>query len=129
MGRFDLSIAETAVLLAGEPPYRVEQLWQGMYDHGLDPSEISTLPAPLRARLAAEPALASSLSPLIRSVSDREQTVKWLWKLVDGRQVETVLMHYPDRSTVCVSSQAGCAMACGFCATGQAGFDRGGDRR
>ncbi|HEX7168465.1 MAG TPA: 23S rRNA (adenine(2503)-C(2))-methyltransferase RlmN, partial [Acidimicrobiales bacterium] len=46
------------------------------------------------------------------------------WSLADGRQVETVLMHYPDRSTVCVSSQAGCAMACGFCATGQAGFDR-----
>jgi 23S rRNA (adenine2503-C2)-methyltransferase len=50
--------------------------------------------------------------------------VKWLWTLDDGRQVESVLMHYPGRSTVCVSSQAGCAMACGFCATGQAGFDR-----
>ena len=50
--------------------------------------------------------------------------MKWLWALADGTQVETVLMHYADRSTVCVSSQAGCAMGCGFCATGQAGFDR-----
>jgi 23S rRNA (adenine2503-C2)-methyltransferase len=50
--------------------------------------------------------------------------VKWLWSLVDGTRVETVLMHYAERSTVCVSSQAGCAMGCTFCATGQAGFDR-----
>jgi 23S rRNA (adenine2503-C2)-methyltransferase len=57
-------------------------------------------------------------------VSEGGDTVKWLWSLDDDRQVETVLMHYPDRSTVCVSSQAGCAMGCGFCATGQAGFDR-----
>ncbi|MEZ5177027.1 MAG: hypothetical protein R2746_01755 [Acidimicrobiales bacterium] len=57
-------------------------------------------------------------------MSDDGQTVKWLWRLADGQQVETVLMRYPDRATVCVSSQAGCAMACGFCATGQAGFDR-----
>jgi 23S rRNA (adenine2503-C2)-methyltransferase len=57
-------------------------------------------------------------------VSDAGDTVKWLWSLGDGRQVETVLMLYRDRATVCVSSQAGCAMRCGFCATGQAGFDR-----
>ena len=50
--------------------------------------------------------------------------MKWLWTLGDGTQVETVVMAYRDRVTVCVSSQAGCAMACGFCATGQAGFDR-----
>jgi 23S rRNA (adenine2503-C2)-methyltransferase len=58
------------------------------------------------------------------SVSDGGDTVKWLWRLADGAHVETVLMHYADRSTVCVSTQAGCAMACGFCATGQAGFVR-----
>ena len=50
--------------------------------------------------------------------------MKWLWGLDGGARVETVLMLYPDRATVCVSSQAGCAMACGFCATGQAGFER-----
>jgi 23S rRNA (adenine2503-C2)-methyltransferase len=57
-------------------------------------------------------------------VADAGQTVKWLWELADGTRIETVLMHYPGRSTVCVSTQAGCAMACSFCATGQAGFDR-----
>jgi 23S rRNA (adenine2503-C2)-methyltransferase len=56
--------------------------------------------------------------------SDGGETVKWLWALDDGTTIETVLMHYADRSTVCISSQAGCAMGCGFCATGQAGFDR-----
>ncbi len=55
---------------------------------------------------------------------DDGETVKWLWRLHDGHHIETVLMHYDDRTTVCVSSQAGCAMACGFCATGQGGFDR-----
>ena len=50
--------------------------------------------------------------------------MKWLWRWHDGTEVETVLMHYDERSTVCVSSQAGCAMGCGFSATGQAGFDR-----
>jgi len=57
-------------------------------------------------------------------VSDRGDTVKFLWQLDGGSLVETVLMLYRDRATVCVSSQAGCAMACGFCATGQAGFSR-----
>ena len=57
-------------------------------------------------------------------VSDRGDTVKLLWALEGGARVETVLMLYPDRATVCVSSQAGCAMGCGFCATGQAGFER-----
>ena len=61
---------------------------------------------------------------MTESVSDEGDTVKWLWELDDGARVETVLMHYPDRSTVCVSTQAGCAMACSFCATGQAGFER-----
>lgn len=56
--------------------------------------------------------------------ADKGQTIKWLWRARDGHQAETVLMLYPDRATVCVSSQAGCAMACGFCATGQSGFDR-----
>ena len=51
-------------------------------------------------------------------------TVKWLWSVAGGAQVETVLMRYRDRATVCISSQAGCAMGCTFCATGQAGFDR-----
>ena len=60
----------------------------------------------------------------MRQEADNATTVKWLFHMGDGQAVETVLMHYPGRTTVCVSSQAGCAMACGFCATGQAGFRR-----
>jgi 23S rRNA (adenine2503-C2)-methyltransferase len=61
---------------------------------------------------------------VVRRVSDGGDTVKYLWQLHDGKRIETVLMLYPDRVTVCVSSQVGCAMGCGFCATGQAGFTR-----
>ncbi len=86
------------------------------------PADITNLPKALRARLDAELPLALDL--VTESVSDRGDTVKFLWELDGGSRVETVLMLYPDRATVCVSSQAGCAMACGFCATGQAGFTR-----
>ena len=60
----------------------------------------------------------------MRRDGDRGTTTKWLWRAADGAQVETVLMRYTERATVCVSSQAGCAMGCTFCATGQAGFER-----
>jgi 23S rRNA (adenine2503-C2)-methyltransferase len=65
-----------------------------------------------------------TVSPEVERVGEGGDTVKWLWRLHDGATVETVLMRYAERDTVCVSSQAGCAMACGFCATGQAGFER-----
>ncbi|MCB0969935.1 MAG: 23S rRNA (adenine(2503)-C(2))-methyltransferase RlmN [Acidimicrobiales bacterium] len=120
--RYDWTRAELGELLADEPRYRVDQVWQGLHDHGTEPGEWTNLPKALRARVAE--ALPPALAPAAESVSDDGETVKWLWTLGDGRQVESVLMHYPDRATVCVSSQAGCAMACGFCATGQAGFDR-----
>ena len=61
---------------------------------------------------------------MTRRQADDGRTTKWLWSLADGARIETVLMRHPDRATVCVSSQAGCAMACQFCATGQAGFTR-----
>lgn len=122
--RYDLSRAELAGVLEGEPRYRVDQVWDGIHRQALELDELTTLPQALRARLSASLDLAPALDPLVRSVSDDGETVKWLWRLGDGRNVETVLMHYRDRSTVCVSSQAGCAMACGFCATGQAGFER-----
>ena len=120
--RYDWTRAELEELLTGQPRYRVDQVWQGLHDHGTDPSEWSNVPKAVRETVAE--ALPSGLTPVTESVSDDGETVKWLWALADGREVETVLMHYPDRSTVCVSSQAGCAMACTFCATGQAGFDR-----
>lgn len=94
----------------------------GLYEHLTDPSEWTNLPKTLRARLTEE--LPRSLTPVTESVSDDGDTVKFLWELAGGERIETVLMLYRDRATVCVSSQAGCAMACGFCATGQAGFSR-----
>src|SRR5580658_1417413 len=83
---------------------------------------MTELPESLRATLAA--ALPRALTEVTQQSADDGQTTKWLWALHDDAQVETVLMHYPDRVTVCVSTQAGCAMACQFCATGQAGFQR-----
>ena len=109
-------------LLDGEPGYRVDQIWQGLYRRLATVEEMTDVPARLRQRLAAE--LPPALRLVTESVSDRGDTVKFLWELDGGALVETVLMLYPDRATVCVSSQAGCAMGCGFCATGQAGFTR-----
>ena len=120
--RYDPTRDELATLLEGEPRYRIDQLWGGLYEQKAAPEELTTLPKTLRSRLTE--ALPLALSPSAESVSDDGLTVKWLWTLADGARVETVLMHYSDRSTVCVSTQAGCAMACGFCATGQAGFER-----
>lgn len=114
--------AELAGLLDGEPRYRLDQVWEGLYTQLAPPAEITALPKALRERV--EVALPRALTQVVRRVSDSGDTVKYLWELHDGSRVETVLMLYPDRVTVCVSSQAGCAMACGFCATGQAGFTR-----
>ena len=120
--RYDLTRDELTGVLAGEPRYRLDQVWQSLYTHLLEPAEMTTLPKALRARL--DDALPSALRTTTRSTSHDGGTVKWLWQLHDGSHVETVLMHYRDRSTVCISTQAGCAMACGFCATGQGGFER-----
>ncbi len=104
------------------PRYRTDQIWRALYEQGVPPHELTQLPKTLRAQLAEN--LQPSLTLATRSRSDDEMTVKSLWELPGGASVETVLMHYPERSTVCISSQAGCAMACGFCATGQAGYER-----
>jgi 23S rRNA (adenine2503-C2)-methyltransferase len=119
---YDLDQSGLAALLADEPSYRVDQVWRGLYQEGRRPAEMTNLPRALRNRLKV--ALQPALRMAAESVADDGQTVKWLWTLADGSRVETVLMHYPDRATVCVSSQAGCAMGCSFCATGQAGFAR-----
>ena len=104
------------------PSYRVEQLWRGLYERVAPVDELTDVPRALREQLGHVAPLA--LTPVVESVSDDAQTSKWLWALSDGARVETVLMLYPDRATVCVSTQAGCAMACSFCATGQGGFER-----
>ena len=123
-GRYDVSLEQLAALLAGEAPYRVRQVWDGMHRRATPPAELTELPGPLRARLAEHPALQPALRVVTESRADSDQTIKWLWRLADGAAVETVLMKYPERATVCVSTQAGCAMGCTFCATGQAGFTR-----
>jgi 23S rRNA (adenine2503-C2)-methyltransferase len=120
--RYDATREDLAELLAGEPAFRVRQVWDGLHTRVVAPAEMTELPAGLRARV--DEALPPALVVARESISDDGDTIKWLWTLHDGALVETVLMHYDDRSTVCVSSQAGCAMACGFCATGQAGFER-----
>jgi 23S rRNA (adenine2503-C2)-methyltransferase len=120
--RYDWTREELAELLAGQPRYRIDQVWQGLYEHGTEPEAWTNVPKAVRAAVIQH--LPTALETAAESVSDDGETVKWLWTLADGHQVETVLMHYPERTTVCVSSQAGCAMACSFCATGQAGFDR-----
>ncbi len=114
----------------GEPAYRARQVSDGIY-HTLvdDVQRISGLPATLRDQLAQE---ATITGPHTRasSISKDGRTRKLLLKLQDGKRIETVLMLYPAntegraRATVCVSTQAGCAFGCTFCATGQMGFER-----
>lgn len=119
---YDVSREELAALLDGQPAYRARQVWDGLHRRALRPAEMSDLPLGLRAEL--DELLPAALSEVERRTTDGGGTVKWLFGLHDGRRVETVLMAYPGRVTVCVSTQAGCAMGCAFCATGQAGFDR-----
>jgi 23S rRNA (adenine2503-C2)-methyltransferase len=119
---YDLLRGELDLLLEGEPAFRARQVWDGLHTRVLHPDEMTDLPAALRTMLGL--ALPPALREVSRRSADDGQTTKWLWALHDGAQIETVLMHYPDRVTVCVSTQAGCAMACQFCATGQAGFQR-----
>lgn len=124
--RFDHTRPELEAVLQTEQPgiprYRVDQIWTGLYEQLLEPSEITSLPAALRTRLTE--ILPPALTPVTQRHSDADATMKHVWQLHDGPLIESVLMLYPDRATVCVSSQAGCAMGCGFCATGQAGFTR-----
>ncbi len=121
-GAYDIDRAGLADLLADQPSYRVEQVWRGLHTGLRRPSQMTSLPRGVRDRL--EQHLPPVLTELQRSDADDGHTVKWLWGLDGDARVETVLMHYRDRSTVCVSSQAGCAMGCTFCATGQGGFTR-----
>jgi 23S rRNA (adenine2503-C2)-methyltransferase len=120
-GLYELSLADLDGVLEGEPPYRARQVWDGLYRRGERPLEMTVLPGAVRRRLALVP---SALKEVARRSTDGDRTAKWLFELHDGLRIETVLMRYERRATVCVSSQAGCAMACSFCATGQMGFAR-----
>jgi len=108
----------------GEPRYRAKQIWQAAYcDLITDPKALTALPKPLRQRLATEFTF-QQLQPITEAKSADGQTRKLLFQLPDGKQIESVLMGYNRRRTVCISTQAGCAMGCVFCATGQMGFRR-----
>src|SRR5581483_1376449 len=106
-------------------PYRVRQMYQAAVKELLGSiDEVTTLPKELRGQLHDRFRF-SSVEPVVVQRSNDKQTTKGLFRLHDGNEVEAVLMeHFGDRTTVCISSQAGCAFACAFCSTGQAGFTR-----
>ena len=108
----------------GFPGYRASQVATHYFSHlSNDPQQWSDVPADSRQSIAD--ALTPRLIELVTSrTTDNGMTRKDLWKLHDGVLVESVLMRYSDRVTVCISSQAGCGMNCPFCATGQAGLTR-----
>ncbi len=124
MSLYDLEIADWQKLLTDEPPFRSKQIWKAIHEHALRPDQLTSLPKRLRTTLASSADTASAFTLVRLTSDDRQLTEKALFQLNDGRVIETVLMHYHDRSTVCISSQAGCAMNCSFCATGQQGFFR-----
>jgi 23S rRNA (adenine2503-C2)-methyltransferase len=109
-------------LLTGEPTYRADQLREWLYHKPvLDAGAMTNLPEHLRERFADK---LWPFSVEMEQVADSGTTRKWLFRAPDGAAIEAVLMGYPRRVTLCLSSQAGCALGCTFCATGQFGFER-----
>ncbi|WP_116113029.1 23S rRNA (adenine(2503)-C(2))-methyltransferase RlmN [Austwickia chelonae] len=113
-----------AVKALGQQGFRAKQLSTHYFGHlATDPAEMTDLPKKGREELIS--ALMPSLMTPVRTLSaDNGATLKLVWRLHDGALVESVLMRYPQRVTMCISSQAGCGMNCPFCATGQEGFTR-----
>jgi len=123
---YDLSLEEVQDLVKdmGQPEYRAIQLWQWLYQHlAVNMEEMTNLPISLRGQLV-ELAPLNIREPVEIQYSQDNQTTKALFQLEEGNYIETVLMMYEKRRTVCISTQAGCAMGCVFCATGQMGFTR-----
>ncbi|WP_407687403.1 dual-specificity RNA methyltransferase RlmN [Mycobacterium sp. HUMS_1102779] len=122
----DLDEAGRASVIAelGLPAFRSKQLGHQYYGRLIaDPHQMTDLPAAVR-ELVAEAMFPTLLTAATDVTCDAGQTRKTLWRATDGTTVESVLMRYPQRNTVCISSQAGCGMACPFCATGQGGLRR-----
>jgi 23S rRNA (adenine2503-C2)-methyltransferase len=114
----------SAVAELGLPAFRAKQLAHQYYGRLIaDPRQMTDLPAAMRD-LIAEAMFPNLLTAAAEVTCDAGQTRKTLWRAIDGATIESVLMRYPDRNTVCISSQAGCGMACPFCATGQGGLTR-----
>lgn len=129
---YDLTLEELETRLVewGQPAYRARQIWDGLYRQlWTEPEQFTSLGRPLRQRLGQEFSF-SNLAPQTVLESGDGQTRKTLFRLPDGYAIEAVLMRYGDtdgnrqRRTLCISTQAGCAMGCVFCATGQMGFRR-----
>ena len=121
----DLDPAErkAAVAELGLPGFRADQLARHYFGRlAADVDTMTDLPAAARDTL--RPLFPSLVTPVLEQACDDGATRKTLWKGHDGTRAESVLMRYPERATVCVSSQAGCGMACPFCATGQGGLER-----
>ncbi|VTR10169.1 23S rRNA m(2)A-2503 methyltransferase [Clostridioides difficile] len=122
----DLDAAGRVAALAelGLPKFRADQLARQYYARlNGNVDEMTDLPA--TSREAVRDKLFPQLLTPVRHIScDDDSTRKTLWRLHDGTLLESVLMRYTERNTLCISSQAGCGMACPFCATGQGGLDR-----
>ena len=106
--------------------YRLQQLYRAATKELVaGVADVTVLPKELRAALEAEAFAFDAVTPVVVQNSNDKQTIKGLFRLHDGNEVEAVLMqHFNERNTVCISSQSGCAYACAFCSTGQAGFTR-----
>ena len=123
---YDLSLKDWQDVLKewGEPAFRAQQIWTGLYQQlWSSPDEFTNIPRTLREKLQQNVRFVS-LQPMQDLKSRDGETNKLLFELPDHRAIETVLMRYNDRRTICISTQSGCAMGCVFCATGQMGFLR-----
>lgn len=123
---YDLSFTMLKGVLAAwnQPGFRAEQIWQGIYQKlWSTPEQFTTIPKTLREKLFSNYSF-SSLKPVKVVQSQDQETIKTLFLLPDKYAIEAVLMKYEQRRTLCISTQAGCAMGCVFCATGQMGFKR-----
>ena len=123
---FDLDYEDLSEVIQGwnEPAYRTQQIWQGLFQKFWNnPKEFTTLSLPLRKKIDQH-FFFDALNPEKDLQSNDGSTRKILYRLKDNAAIETVLMGYTDRNTVCVSSQVGCGMGCNFCATGNMGFIR-----
>jgi 23S rRNA (adenine2503-C2)-methyltransferase len=108
----------------GEKPFRASQIWSWIYQKGVNDFDVmSNISRPLRTRLN-ESAVIGTLRLADKQISPASKTIKFLWELEDGKRVESVYIPEAKRRTICISSQVGCALKCGFCATGRMGFQR-----
>jgi adenine C2-methylase RlmN of 23S rRNA A2503 and tRNA A37 len=122
---YSLSVEDLSRIIRPFPQYRSKQIWHWVYEKGVvDFSAMVNIPRELQENLQKHITF-GSLTVEEEQVSRNDSTVKRAYKLWDGQLIESVLMPYEDgRQTACISSQAGCAMGCVFCATGQMGFSR-----